>query len=230
MRKINRKSHPRRLYSIVLFGDLLAAFGKTKKKPDEKQKPFAGGQKPQRPEASSAVKAILSPRGKEIRGIVRVAGKDVKGEVSLRRAVTAVKGVGERLGKIVSRVAFSKLNLPEDCMIGELSEDELDRLEQIMRNPSAHGVPVYMLNRRKDFDTGEDKHLIATDLLFNNKQDIEREKGMSSWRGYRHTYGKKVRGQRTRTTGRKGMSVGVLRKAMVAKAGAAALAAKEEKK
>ncbi|MBI5159460.1 30S ribosomal protein S13 [Candidatus Micrarchaeota archaeon] len=170
----------------------------------------------------------MSPRGKEIRGIVRIAGKDVKGEVSLRRAVIEVKGVGERYGRIIFDAACSKMGFPLDCMVGELSEDELDRLEEIMKNPASVGIPSFLMNRRKDVDTGQDKQLIATDLVFQNKQDVEREKGMSSWRGYRHVYGKKVRGQRTRTTGRKGMSVGVLRKSLVAKPGAAP--AKEEKK
>lgn len=207
----------------------MAAVGKSKKGFGGHEKPVAGGSKPEAKEAFSAAKTPLSPRGKEVHGIVRIAGKDVHGEIPLRRAVIAVKGVGERLGKVISGIAFSKMNLPEDCMVGELSEDELNKLEEIMRNPLAYGVPAFLLNRRKDWESGVDRHLIATDLVFSNKQDVEKEKSISSWRGYRHVYGKKVRGQRTRTTGRKGMSVGVLRKAMIAKAGAAAKDREEKK-
>lgn len=197
-------------------------------KPNKKKAEEKGAPEVRKPEAKVDFgKAVLSPRGKEIRGIVRIAGKDVKGEVSLRRAVIEVKGVGERFGKVIFEAACGKMSLPQDCMVGELSEDELDKIEEIMKNPSSVGVPAFLFNRRKDVETGQDKQLIATDLVFQNKQDVEREKGMSSWRGYRHVYGKKVRGQRTRTTGRKGMSVGVLRKSL-AKPGAAPV--KEEKK
>ncbi|GAG60554.1 unnamed protein product, partial [marine sediment metagenome] len=44
------------------------------------------------------------------------------------------------------------------------------------------------------------------------KRDIERMRRLRSWKGYRHGFGLKVRGQRTRSTGRKGLVVGVIRK------------------
>jgi small subunit ribosomal protein S13 len=68
-------------------------------------------------------------------------------------------------------------------------------------------------------DTGADKHLITSDLDFTISNDIEREKSVMSWRGYRHMFGLKVRGQHTRTSGRKGGAVGVKK---LAKPGAAA--------
>ena len=42
-------------------------------------------------------------------------------------------------------------------------------------------------------DTGSDKHLITSDLDFTISNDIEREKSVMSWRGYRHMFGLKVR-------------------------------------
>jgi small subunit ribosomal protein S13 len=75
------------------------------------------------------------------------------------------------------------------------------------------GVPNWYLNRRKDMDTGTDVHLITSDLDFTKSNDIEREKSIMSWRGYRHMFGLRVRGQRTRNTGRKQTAVGV-KKAM----------------
>jgi small subunit ribosomal protein S13 len=53
---------------------------------------------------------------------------------------------------------------------------------------------------------------VTSDLIFYVRNDIEREKRTKSWRGVRHTLGLKVRGQRTRTTGRTGMTVGVTRR------------------
>jgi small subunit ribosomal protein S13 len=52
-----------------------------------------------------------------------------------------------------------------------------------------------------------------------------------TWKGIRHSLGLKVRGQRTRTTGRKGRAVGVAKKiVMEAARAAAAEREKEEKK
>ena len=68
-----------------------------------------------------------------------------------------------------------------------------------------------MLNRRKDPQTGRDLHLLASDLTLAQREDIDIMKETRSWKGERHARGLKVRGQRTKTTARKGRSVGVSR-------------------
>ena len=59
-------------------------------------------------------------------------------------------------------------------------------------------------------------HLLTSDIPFTLRNDIERERITASWRGYRHLSGLKVRGQRTRTSGRKGGAVGVAKGGMAA--------------
>ena len=172
----------------------------------------------------AAPKAILSASGKEVRGIVRLAGKDLVGSLPIRRAITSVRGIGLNLGGVVSKIACDKLGFNEKTMVGELSEEEVEKLEHILRNPAEFGVPIRMLNRRRDMSTGNDVHMIGTDLAYVVKQDIDHEKDSYTWKGYRFTYGQKVREQRTRTSGRTGMTVGVLRKSVLAKAGTAAAA------
>jgi len=171
--------------------------------------------------SGAQARKVASKTGAEIRGIVRIAGKDLAGETPLSRALTRVKGVGERLGPVYSEVVSRELKVPRDVYVGELSEEQIDRVEGILSNPQKYGVPRWMMNRQKDLETGTDRHLIGTDLSFAIRQDIDREKNMNTWIGYRHNYGQKVRGQHTRTTGRAGMTVGVLRKAILAKQGAA---------
>ncbi|QLJ53021.1 MAG: SSU ribosomal protein S18e (S13p) [Candidatus Fermentimicrarchaeum limneticum] len=175
---------------------------------------------------------------KEIRGIVRIAGRDIKGETRLRKALIQVKGIGVTLDTVLTKIISAKLGISRNAMIGELSDEQMDMLDDIINNPHKYGVPERMLNRQRDADTNQSMHIIGTDLTFRVKQDITNAKDMNTWKGYRHTYGQKVRGQRTRTTGRTGMTVGVLRKVMLAKAAAArgaeakgaAPAATEEKK
>ena len=97
----------------------------------------------------------------------------------------------------------------------------------MIQDPKSANFPTWFLNRQKDVETGDDLHLLTSDIAFNIRNDIEREKGVFSWRGYRHMYGLKVRGQRTRCTGRKGGAVGVAKggRVLPARGGAGAPAA-----
>ncbi len=96
--------------------------------------------------------------------------------------------------------------------LGYLSENRIKELDEVVRDITKLGFPSWLYNRRKDYATGADKHLIGAELIFYPRQDIEREKKIKSWRGVRHALGLKVRGQRTATTGRLGMTVGVSKK------------------
>jgi small subunit ribosomal protein S13 len=179
---------------------------------------------PAQPHEKPSPAADAASGKKEFRGIVRIAGKDLKGEIPLRRAIPAVRGIGANLGQILSAAIAKELGVDEEAPVGELSEEQLKHVEEFVSSAGAHGIPSFMLNRQKDSLTGQTRHLIGTDLVFATRQDIEREKNIYTWRGYRHAYGQKVRGQHTRSTGRTGMTVGVLRKAVLAKAGTAAAA------
>ena len=116
-----------------------------------------------------------------------------------------IKGVGYMFANTILHV----LKINSNQRIGHLSIEHLKSIENIIKNPSSANFPSWFLNRRKDVETGEDKHLLTSDIAFIVRNDIEREKTTGSWRGYRHMYGLKVRGQRTRCTGRKGGAVGV---------------------
>ena len=114
------------------------------------------------------------------------------------------------------------LKINPNQRIGYLSQEQIKSIENIIQNPSTSNFPSWFLNRRKDVETGEDKHLITSDIAFTVRNDIEREKTSGSWRGIRHMFGLKVRGQRTRCTGRKGGAVGVAKGGKVAPAGGGA--------
>ena len=141
----------------------------------------------------------------EYRHIVRIAGKDVPGAKKMIIGVSQVRGIGYNFAKAILDV----LKIDQNSNIGFLTESQVEQIEKVMRDPSSINIPSWFLNRRKDIDSGENLHLITSDIEFNVRNDIEREKNTNSWRGFRHTYGLKVRGQSTRTTGRKGGAVGV---------------------
>ncbi|MBD3210054.1 30S ribosomal protein S13 [Candidatus Micrarchaeota archaeon] len=188
-----------------------------KKKKDKKEKTSKKKEKKEKkPAAPKKQKKESKPERENFRGIVRLAGKDVGGELTLKRALLKVMGIGHTTSLVASRVIQDKLSIDPAQQVGEYTEEQIEKIDNILFNLQDHNVPPFMLNRCKDRTSGKDKHVIMNDLLFEVGQDIEREKKLYTWRGYRHAYGQKVRGQRTKNTGRSGMAVGVLRKSILA--------------
>ncbi len=146
----------------------------------------------------------------EYKYILRIAGKDIEGSKKVIVAVSEIKGIGYNFAQVLTQI----LNISPDKHVGFLTEGEIREIEQAIANPTKAGVPLWYLNRRKNMDTGLNQHMITSDLDFAAKNDVEREKTVMSWRGYRHMFGLRVRGQCTRTTGRKGGAVGVKKVAM----------------
>ncbi len=132
--------------------------------------------------------------------------------------LTQIKGIGYSFATAI----LDTLKINTNTNIGFLSESDVQSIEKLITNPIAGNFPVWFLNRRKDIETGANMHLLTSDIPFTLRNDIERERITNSWRGYRHMYGLKVRGQCTRTTGRKGGAVGVAKAGKAAPAQAAA--------
>lgn len=153
----------------------------------------------------------MSTSSREFQHIIRIAGTDLEGTLLLVHALSKINGVGMTLANAITR----KADINPNQRVGYLTETDKTKLEDIINNPTKHGIPTYMLNRQKDIDTGENRHLIGADLTLQIKTDIEGMKNQKSWRGFRHAYGLRVRGQHTRTTGRKGKAVGVKKKELL---------------
>ena len=98
------------------------------------------------------------------------------------------------------------------CRAGELTAEEVERLVTIVQNPRQFKVPDWMLNRKKDTKDGKFSQVVSNTLDMKMREDLERLKKIRAHRGLRHYWGLRVRGQRTKTTGRKGRTVGVSKK------------------
>jgi small subunit ribosomal protein S13 len=142
------------------------------------------------------------------RHIVRIAETDIPGNLSLAWGLAKVKGIGYNTAIAICR----RLGLDPSILVGYLDDEEVVQIEEVVKNPQKFGFPSWMLNRRKDVETGESLHLVSSELIYYARQDIEREVKIKSWRGVRHSLGYKVRGQKTHTTGRVGPVIGVQRK------------------
>jgi len=141
----------------------------------------------------------------EFRHIVRVAGTDLDGTLMVIYALAGIRGIGTRLANVIAE----KAGIDPATRLGFLSDSKVRRIEEIIENPLKNGVPSWLLNRPKDTETGQDRHLIGPDMDLQIKSDMDQMKKIKSWRGYRHSYGLRVRGQKTRTTGRKKKALGV---------------------
>lgn len=167
--------------------------------------------------------------------IVRIAGRDIDGELDIPAALMQIKGIGYNIASALSIALRDIYNIPKESQIGKLGESDVAKLEGLLKDPKKANIPAYLFNRRNDRDTGLDSHLVGTDLIVRTRQDIENDIRIQSWRGFRHKYGQKVRGQKTRSTGRTGATVGETKKAAeaaqkAAQAGAPAGGTAEAKK
>ncbi len=164
----------------------------------------------------------------EFRYIVRILNRDLNGALPVFKAIQGIKGVGPRMGKNMA-IAFQKeTGVAFDMRLGELSEEMDKKLEEIVMHPQQHAIPVWSLNRRRDFETGDTHHLVMSELDLSLRKDLQRLNQIKSYRGLRHSWGLTVRGQKTKSTHRgKGGVIGVMKKD--AKAAAASSAAKPAK-
>ncbi len=140
--------------------------------------------------------------------MVRIVGTDISGEKRIKYGLTSIKGIGIRMANAISVIT----NLDPNEKIGNLSDEDMEKLEGIIKDIDVELIPNWMMNRQKDIKTGENNHLTGPDLTMALREDLNRLKKIKSYRGLRRELGLKVRGQRTRSTGRKGISVGVRRR------------------
>ncbi len=153
----------------------------------------------------------------EFRHMLRIAGSDVAGTLKTVYALKEIKGISMSLSNAILR----KANINPDLRVGFLTESDVTKIEEIIEDPTKYNLPIWLFNRRKDAETGRDMHLTSAELVLKTKTDIEQAKEIRSWRGYRHAYSLKVRGQHTKTTGRAGKALGVKKKTLMARPGGA---------
>lgn len=184
--------------------------------------PKKGGKKPAKPTEGAAEaapqhgkkqpKVAKKPAAEEkpkdeIKYLVRIANTDLDGTSTVQYALTGITGIGNRVAKIIAR----KAEVDPNAIMGYLPPEQVERIKTVLDNIDTN-MPTWMLNRQRDLYTGENRHLIGTDLILSVKEDINVMKKIRSYKGIRHERGQKVRGQKTRSTGRTGATVGVVRK------------------
>ncbi|BFZ05818.1 hypothetical protein BsWGS_08857 [Bradybaena similaris] len=142
--------------------------------------------------------------------ILRVMNTNIDGRRKISFAITSIRyqGVGRRFATVVCK----KANVDIRKRAGELTEEEVERIVTVMTNPRQYKIPDWFLNRQKDIKDGRYTQVLSNALDNKLREDLERLKKIRAHRGLRHYWGLRVRGQHTKTTGRRGRTVGVAKK------------------
>ena len=133
----------------------------------------------------------------EFRYLVRVASTDLDGNKALLYALRKIKGVDLMFANAVCQIA----GLDGTMKTGYMTDDDVAKLDAVFKDTSK--VPSWLLNRQKDYETGEDMHLLDSDMVFTQENDVKRLKMIKSNRGLRHQWKLPVRGQRTKSNFRR---------------------------
>lgn len=128
--------------------------------------------------------------------LVRILSTDIDSNKNVYVGLTKIKGVSFAISNAICFI----LKLDKRKKISSLTKDEIEKISETIKNLN---IPKFMMNRRFDFDNGESKHVITTELDLKKEFDIKRLKKIKSYKGIRHSKGLPVRGQRTKSHFRK---------------------------
>ncbi|UCF49068.1 MAG: 30S ribosomal protein S13 [Thermoplasmatales archaeon] len=146
-------------------------------------------------------------RGKDFKYIVRLSNTDVDGEKNIVYGLTSIKGIGIHMATLIA----NEIGIDRYTKIGDLKDSQIEKIQELIDKVSTM-APNWMLNHRKDLETGEDIHLIGSDIDMRLRDEINILKKIRSYRGIRHERGLRARGQRTRANNRRGLALGVSKK------------------
>ena len=138
------------------------------------------------------IKSGLVSKEAPIGKIIRILQTDIPGASNIYTGLTRIKGVSWSISNAVCILnKFDKKR-----KIESLTKDEIQKIEETLKKSE---FPKFLLNRRKDFISGIDSHIIGNTLDLTEELDIKRLKKIRSFRGLRHATGQPTRGQATRS-------------------------------
>ncbi|KAI5149627.1 small subunit ribosomal protein S18e [Enteropsectra breve] len=140
--------------------------------------------------------------------IIRLYNTNIDGNKKTPFAMTKIRGIGKRFAKVV----VARAGVSVEKRAGELTQDEIQNIQNVIADPVSFGIPVYMLNHQKDIVDGTDSQLVGIKLDADLRMHTERGKKMKEIRVMRLAAGLKVRGQKTKSNGRKGKNLKVHKK------------------
>ena len=146
-------------------------------------------------------------RDPDFKYIVRIANTDIDGDKKLVHGLTSIKGIGMHMGTAIA----NETGIDKNIKMGDLKDAQIEKVQKAI-DDVINSAPGWMLNHRKDYETGEDIHLIGPEIDMRLRDEINIMKKIRSYKGIRHERGLTARGQRTRANNRRGLALGVSKK------------------
>jgi small subunit ribosomal protein S13 len=153
-----------------------------------------------------------SDKNPDFKYIIRLSNTDINGEKKLIYGISSVKGIGLHMASLIAE----NIGIDKNKKVGDLTDAQVEKIQETI-DKVGDIAPSWMLNHRKDYETGEDIHLVSSDIDMKLRDEINIMKKIRSYRGIRHERGLPVRGQRTRANNRKGLTLGVSKKRVQSK-------------
>ena len=149
----------------------------------------------------------MDKQKEEFKHIVRISSVDLDGNKSVEYALQSIRGVGPRLACAVCEA----LGIDKREKLGSLTDERIGEIAGTIENTETT-FPKFFSNHRNDFINGSNYHVVGSDHVTAVRDDIAFLRKIRCYRGIRHEKGLKLRGQRTKNNGRRGLAVGVSRK------------------
>jgi len=106
---------------------------------------------------------------KEFSHIARIAETDLEGTLKVTQAISKIKGIGINMATAI----VEKSGVNPEIRLGFLSAQDLEKLENIIENPTKYDLPKWLFNRQKDLETGKNLHLTGSNLVLQTKTHID---------------------------------------------------------
>lgn len=154
---------------------------------------------------AKAVKAAVGEKR-----IIRIGDTDLDGDKNTLSQLIRIYGVSSSYANALINV----LDIEGTSKLQDLNEETINRLKEALTDPQKYGIPLWLLNWQRDREAGASKHRVGNELKSNNALNLQQIKLLRTYRGIRHQFGYKVRGQRTKSRGanekgRIGKTIGV---------------------
>ncbi len=155
-------------------------------------------------------KAVKAPKKAIEKRIIRIGDTDLDGDKSVISQLIRIYGVSASYANAI----INALNLEAKTKLQDLNEETINKLKEALINPQKYGIPLWLLNWQKEVESGTSKHKVGSELKSKNALNLQQIKLLRTFRGIRHQFGYKVRGQKTRSRGanekgRIGKTIGV---------------------
>merc|ERR1711957_798960 len=108
---------------------------------------------------------------KDFRFILRIFNSNIDGKQKIPFAIRRIRGIGRRLSTVITQRA------------GDLTDENMEKIIDIVSKPLEYEIPSWFLNRRKDPKDGTNSQQTTNNWDTKLREDLEKMKKMKLHKG-----------------------------------------------